>query len=171
MATGPQFIAALAPVTGMHTSTLVRYFQEIRNAKLIPTSGKGGGKVAVHLNATNAASILLALCARGPGRAVHTARQAAGLPNASPGRPEEKASNLISELTDTILTGEIAEGWSMVIDSNPLSASITDGNGSTKLFSHGPEFTTGRPRHFRLGCHVEGGVLAVLARLVAEVPA
>ena len=171
MATGPQFIEALVPVCGMHPSTLVRYFQEIRRAQLIPTSGKGGGKAAVHFSATDAARIVLALCARGPGEAVDTCYSAARLPETSL-KTKGAARNLLYELVQTIATGEVPEGWSMVLDSNPLSATITDGTGSTKLFSHSSDSPIpGKRRHIRFCCHVHRDVLALLAELVTGVPA
>lgn len=165
MATGPQFIKALAPVTGMHTSTLTRYFHELRRAELIPRSGKGGGKLAVHLNATNAAVILLAMCAPKPEKAADTVRRTEGLPKVSPGAVE--TANLLSELTETIHAGRIAGGWSMVIEPNPLSARITDGTGSTKLFSRGGGLDLAIRRHISFCSHVHGDVLAALATLVA----
>lgn len=65
----PKFIQMIAKACGIHPSTLVRYFAELRAAKLIRVSGKGGGKAAVDLNHWDAAAVLAALCAPGPGRA------------------------------------------------------------------------------------------------------
>jgi hypothetical protein len=66
MATGPQFTEALAPVCGIHPATLDRYMRALRVDGLIPASGKGGGRVASHLDHRHAASILLALAAASP---------------------------------------------------------------------------------------------------------
>ncbi len=70
MATGPQFVEALAPVCGIHPATLDRYLRELRAAALIPASGRGGGVAATHLNHHHAAVIILALAAPSPAGAV-----------------------------------------------------------------------------------------------------
>jgi hypothetical protein len=65
----PKLIQMIATACGIHQSTLARYFAELRTAKLIRVSGKGGGKAAVHLDHWEAATVLAALCALGPGGA------------------------------------------------------------------------------------------------------
>lgn len=70
MATGPQFIEALAPVCGIHPATLDRYMRELRGAGLIPAGGRGGGIAAAHLNHEHAAIIILSLAATSPAGAV-----------------------------------------------------------------------------------------------------
>lgn len=74
MATGPEFIAALSPVCSFHPSTLDRYLRELRAAEMLPLSGKGGGKSAVHFDQWHAATILVGLFATGPGGAVDAVR-------------------------------------------------------------------------------------------------
>lgn len=63
MATIPDFIEALAPITGMHPATLQRYMTGLTNAGKIRKSKKGGGRLAVHLDHIEGATVFLALSA------------------------------------------------------------------------------------------------------------
>jgi hypothetical protein len=62
----PKLIEAIAAACGIHPSTLVRYFAELRAAQLIRVSGRGGGRAAVDLNHWEGATVIAALCALGP---------------------------------------------------------------------------------------------------------
>ena len=90
MATGPQFVAALAHITGVHTATLDRYLRNLGEAGLIRRSGKGGGKAAVHLLMYEYVTMLLSLAAIHPSGAAHAATTLEDL------RDEDPATNFVS---------------------------------------------------------------------------
>jgi hypothetical protein len=99
MSTGPQVRESLAPICRMHPATVERYFAELMAAGILPKSGRGGGKSAVHFDSLHLAYSILSFGAPTPGGAVDAVRKLAGLfpESAQPGDASLR----------TILAGEI----------------------------------------------------------------
>ncbi len=129
-------MTALAPVSGFHEATLAKYMSNLRDAGLVPASGKGGGKSAVHLGNFHAAIVILALTAFGPGEAADAVRTLADLSWTDP-QPGDFASLLselalrIGSIADRIYRGEkpytAAEfnNWKLHVCLDPVEAWVS----------------------------------------------
>lgn len=137
MATGPQFTVGLAPVLGFSEFTLDRYMRELRAAGITRKSGKGGGKVGVHLNSEEDAAIVLSSAASQPSDAVDAVIKLGNLWDENPRAGNSALSLLhvlglhIEERARQILRG-IPGGpsrnpqiWELILCLLPLSAAMT----------------------------------------------
>lgn len=130
MSTGPQVLERLAPICRMHLATGERYFAELRAAGIIPKSGKGGGKSAVHFESLHIAYAILSFGAPQPGGAVDAAKRLGEL-----WPVEDKTPSLLYFLTnkitdrakhvlhgDTKYLSDPAQGWELTLCLDPLEA-------------------------------------------------
>ncbi len=133
MSTGPQFTTALTPVSGFHEATLDKYMRDLRNADVVPSSGKGGGKAAVHLDHHHAASIILSMAAMGPGGAADAVRRLATLEWEQPFEGEicglwANLAAILSTLAsivfhgDSLLEADETDNWELTVCLDPLMA-------------------------------------------------
>lgn len=159
MSTGPQFTEALAPVCGIHPATLDRYMRALRDAGLIPASGKGGGRVASHLDHHHAASILLALAAVSPAgaaAAVHAVgqlcreRRQPGDVNLWTGLAAEIANRAATISRDGVPRAPAkTNNWELTICLDPVMAWMSWTNDGAEQQEHyrDPQSELPRPAH------------------------
>ncbi len=162
--------------------------RDLRHADIVPSSGKGGGKAAVHLDHHHAASIILSMSAMGPGGAADAVRRLASLDWEQPfeGGISGLWTNLaaqISTMASVVFKGgsllEPAEtnNWELTVCLDPLMTwmSETQNGKENRRYFTSPQSTTpssSHPQEVHRGVRrltvITASVLNVAAELCAD---
>src|SRR4051794_21519006 len=179
MANAPFAVAKLAPECGLSHAALHSYVKPLVLARLVPPSGRGGGKGTVHINDIPLARILLASTSPGPERALEAVQALSALPLQNP-QPGDWTCLLdwvavgIAQIAHRKLRGEppdttLADAdWALYTCLDPLRAWISwtrDGQEHKRIFAQ----SSAPPRHgVWFLARIDSHVLDVAGELYAD---
>jgi hypothetical protein len=181
MANGPKFVKTFAEITGSSFAVTDKLMSTLIAARVLPPSGKGGGKRAVHYDHWDAALWILGCAATGANTAVDTVRQLKALEwvDPQPGDFGDLSHILAAEIeirARHIYNGKPptgphdAPGWRLTICHDPLSAWMEwtrDGKPQRRDFAT-PGDKQARRRSIRRLTEIDRDVLNAAAELCAD---